>query len=124
MLLRTRLAACLGAAALATGGLVAGGAGSAAAAVSCNGLPITIFAAAGVPTFGGAAPDVILGTGGPDQIAGGGGNDTICALGGDDVMVGNQGNDFMNGGPHIEGDRGNGGLGADACPNTEITISC
>lgn len=124
MLLRTRLAACLGAAALATGALVTGSAGTAGAAVSCFGKPITIFAAAGVPTLGTPGPDVILGTAGPDQIAGRDGNDRICALGGDDDMRGNQGNDLMDGGPHIEGDRGDGGLGADTCVNTEITVSC
>jgi Ca2+-binding RTX toxin-like protein len=115
-------------------------------AVLCAGQQPTIFAVPGVPTFGdpGGVPtaDVILGTPWPDEIHGLGGPDLICGLGGedrlsggngddrifgqgdDDDMVGNDGDDILNGGPHNQGDRGDGGLGVDACPLTEIIANC
>lgn len=153
MNLRTRLAVLMGTLVFGIGVLATtavatadedppGGGGG---VVSCAGLPVTIFAVAGVPTFGdpmGPSADVILGTvgadeihglelndvicgqGGNDRISGGEGNDHVFGQDGDDDMVGNQGMDVLNGGPHNEGDRGNGGLGNDSCPATEILISC
>ncbi len=118
-----------------------------AAVPTCAGLPATIVVAApGMVTFGdpGGVPadDVIVGTPGEDDIRGLAGDDVICGLdgddrlgggdgddhvfgqGGDDDMAGGDGLDVLTGGPHVEGDRGNGGPGFDACPTTEIRISC
>lgn len=128
MFLRTRLTVLTGAAFLATGGLAAIGvatAGATAVAPLCDGLPATIVVAApNMVTNGGAGNDVIVGTNGRDVINGLAGDDRICALDGDDDMRGNAGNDRMDGGSHIEGDRGDGGPGADLCVRTETRISC
>jgi Ca2+-binding RTX toxin-like protein len=64
-------------------------------AISCIGLPVTVFIGAGdVPTAGN---DVILGTPGPDVIDGLAGDDAICGLAGDDDIRGGFGNDVILG---------------------------
>lgn len=70
----------------------------AAAAQTCFGLPVTIVAVPGVPTFGTPGDDVIVGTNGNDVINGRGGNDRICGLGGADRILGGGGHDRISGG--------------------------
>lgn len=131
-----------GAAVLVGGSLLLSGAALApqalasSAMVTCNGQVVTDFVPAGGALYAPPNPganNVIWGTPGPDNIAAGGGNDTICGRGeddrifgqgGDDDMFGDDGNDVLNGGPHMAGDRGNGGLGMDNCPNTEFVVNC
>jgi len=149
MFLRTRLAVLTGMALLATSGLATSGLATTASAQQlCDGQVVTDFVPAGgalyVPPVNPNGPNVILGTPGIDNIDARGGNDTVCGLdgnddirggtgddrifgqGGDDDMRGGDGNDVLNGGPHFEGDRGDGGppMFGDNCPNTEVTINC
>jgi Ca2+-binding RTX toxin-like protein len=144
MHLRTRLAVLTGTVVFGIGVVAANGVATAdPASLSCAGLPATkVVAAPNMVTFGTPNPDVIVGTPGPDTIHGLGEDDVICGLDGndlltggdghdrifgqgdDDDMFGGNGQDVLNGGAHNQGDRGNGGNGADACPNTEITVNC
>jgi Ca2+-binding RTX toxin-like protein len=145
MHLRTRLAVLTSTVVLGFGVLAANGVATADPdpVLSCAGLPATIVVAApNMVTFGTVNDDVIVGTPGRDTIHGLAGDDIICGLDGDDLltggdghdrifgqgddddMFGGDGQDVLNGGPHNQGDRGNGGNGADACPNTETTVSC
>ncbi|MCW2735373.1 hypothetical protein [Nocardioides sp.] len=73
--------------------VVLGGAGSAAAETTCDGLVPTLVAVTGTPTTGTPGDDVILGTAEGDVIDGGAGNDTICGLDGRDTLVGGPGDD-------------------------------
>jgi len=43
---------------------------------------------------------------------------------GDDDMKGADGEDWLIGGPHVQGDRGDGGADVDACPTTEVLVNC
>ena len=85
--MRTLLVAAL------LGGVLLANAG-AAAAVSCQGLPVTVV--------GTKHNDHIRGTSGRDVIVGLGGNDTISSLGGDDRICGNGGNDKLLAGPGVD----------------------
>ena len=76
---------------------------------TCNGLPITVDAAAGDP--GTPRDDVIRGSAGDDSIDGLGGDDVICGLGGDDQLSGGDGFDKIFGGQG--NDRIAGGVGND-----------
>ena len=147
MLLRSRITVLTGTALLATGGLLTGAAPAANAAEQPNppnppppcvfNVPqpmATLLGGNGNDVlFGGRGVDVIYGLGGNDTIfglgdndiiIGGAGDDVIFGQGGDDDMLDGNGMDLLNGGPHFQGDRGDGGPGADSCPNTEVTISC
>ncbi len=72
-------------------------------AVTCRGVPATIFGTAG--------DDVIVGTGGRDVIATLGGNDTIISLAGRDLVCAGSGNDYVGAGS--ASDRIFGGAGVD-----------
>lgn len=81
----------------------------------CFGKAATIYPGEddpfGVPLFGTAGKDVIVGSPGAEVIAGGGGDDLICGRGGNDVINGGGGADRVEGGPGD--DRLNGGASSD-----------
>jgi len=90
-------------------------------AAACANLMPTIVGAGFI--VGNNGPDVILGSNGPDTIFALGGNDVVIGLG-DDDMKGADGEDWLIGGPHVQGDRGDGGADVDACPTTEVLLNC
>jgi Ca2+-binding RTX toxin-like protein len=67
--------------------------------------------------------DRIYGQGGADELYGHGGRDRIYGQEGNDKMFGHKSDDILNGG-YGKRDEGQGGIGVDACPNTEIRSSC
>ena len=82
------------------------------AAVTCNGLQVTISGTEGEDELvGTAGDDVIHGLQGNDTIDGLGGNDTICGGAGADVITGGAGDDSLFGGRGA--DEISGGSGAD-----------
>lgn len=90
----------LAAAALLAGSVVVFGANNvpvARADASCFGMPVTIWAGAGV-TNGTPGPDVIMGNNNNNIINGNGGDDRICGLGGNDNLSGGAGDDWISGG--------------------------
>ncbi|MBM7786823.1 calcium-binding protein [Tenggerimyces flavus] len=68
--------------------------------------------------------DVIIGGPGKSEIWGGEGADQLFGGGGDDALIGEGGNDQLDGGPHLNGDFGNGGAGIDKCVNVEAKVLC
>lgn len=80
----------LAAAGVLVGGLLLPVAPAQAAALTCNGLAVTITGTAG--------NDAIIGTAGNDVISAGAGNDIVAALGGDDTVCLGPGDDLLDGG--------------------------
>lgn len=83
--------------------LLATGAATASAALTCMGHTATIVGTDG--------PDTLYGTGGRDVIVARGGNDTVYARGGDDIVCAGVGDDRVRGGPG--NDRVSGAAGTD-----------
>lgn len=84
--------------ATALGVLVLPAAGPAGAQPTCDGVPATIVARPGQPTFGTDGPDVIVGTPGRDLIDARGGDDLVCGEGDTDLIFGGDGDDTLYGG--------------------------
>lgn len=83
----------------------------ASAAVTCNGKPADIVAAAGQIVINGTnAAEVIVANSENNVIRGYGGNDTICGLGGNDTIFGGNGADDIFGGQGIDKIHGQGGF--------------
>ena len=95
-------------------------------ALSCNGLPATVYVSdariVGGPLagtlyagrlVGTPGADVVVGTTTADAIEALDGGDTICALGGDDAIDAGPGTDTVDGGP-----------GADGCDASESASAC